>query len=300
MKKNRKLFIATSSFSSISKRIEEKFKEKKIIIKLNPLKKKLNKMNLIKFAKDADYIIAGTEIYDKEVIGKLSNLKHIFRLGSGTDNIDINFLKKKKINFKKSKITPEISVAELIIGYIIILLRKINEMDKNLKNKIWKKEMGSLLYGKTAGIIGYGKIGKHLHRLLKSFGAKILINDIKFLKYNTELDLLLKNSDIVSININLKNSKKILDKSKLKLLKKNCILINTSRPEVIDYNYLYKILLKKNILGAGLDVFNKEPYLGKITTLNNVILTPHIGGYSQEIRLKMEIEALNSIDKFTK
>ena len=127
MKKYRKLFIATSSFSEISKEIEEKLKKKKIIIKLNPLKKKLDGVSLIKYAFDADYIIAGTEIYKKEIINKLSDLKYIFRLGSGTDNVDIKFLKKKKISFGKSKITPEISVAELIIGYILMLLRNINQ-----------------------------------------------------------------------------------------------------------------------------------------------------------------------------
>ena len=285
-------------FLKFQKKLKKNSKKKKIVVKLNPLKKKLDKVSLIKYAFDADYIIAGTEIYNKEIISKLSNLKYIFRLGSGTDNVDIKFLEKKKISFKKSEITPEISVAELIVGYILMLLRKIHEMDQNLKNKIWKKEMGSLLHGKTVGIIGYGKIGKYLNKLLKSFGAKVLINDIKFIKNKVSLNSLLKSSEIISININLRNSKKILNKSKLDLLKKNCILINTSRPEVIDYDYLYKILLKKNIFGAGLDVFNKEPYFGKITNLKNVVLTPHIGGYAKEIRSKMEIEALNSIYKF--
>ena len=284
-------------FLKFKKKLKKNSK-KKIVVKLNPLKKKLDKVSLIKYAFDADYIIAGTEIYNKEIISKFSNLKYIFRLGSGTDNVDIKFLEKKKISFEKSKITPEISVAELIVGYILMLLRKIHEMDQNLKNKIWKKEMGSLLHGKTVGIIGYGKIGKYLNKLLKSFGAKVLINDIKFIKNKISLNSLLKSSEIISININLRNSKKILNKSKLDLLKKNCILINTSRPEVIDYDYLYKILLKKNIYGAGLDVFNKEPYFGKLTNLQNVVLTPHIGGYAKEIRLKMEIEALNSIYKF--
>lgn len=285
-------------FLKFQKKLKKNSKKKKIVVKLNPLKKKLDKVSLIKYAFDADYIIAGTEIYNKEIISKFSNLKYIFRLGSGTDNVDIKFLEKKKISFEKSKITPEISVAELIVGYILMLLRKIHEMDQNLKNKIWKKEMGSLLHGKTVGIIGYGKIGKYLNKLLKSFGAKVLINDIKFIKNKISLNSLLKSSEIISININLRNSKKILNKSKLDLLKKNCILINTSRPEVIDYDYLYKILLKKNIYGAGLDVFNKEPYFGKLTNLQNVVLTPHIGGYAKEIRLKMEIEALNSIYKF--
>ena len=206
---------------------------------------------------------------------------------------------KKKIIFKKSTITPEISVAELIIGFIIVLLRQIHISDYNIKNGVWKKNMGSILFGKKVGIIGYGKVGGYLHKLLKNFGAEIYINEIK--KNNnikfTGLKYLLKNSDIVTINTSLKSPKVILNKSNLDLLKKNCILINTSRPEVIDYNYLYYIL-KNKILGAGLDVFHDEPYYGKLKNLPNVILTPHIGGYSKEIRLKMEFEGIKEVQKY--
>ena len=101
MNKYKKLFIATSSFSEISKE-KKKFK-KKIVVKLN-FKKKLDKVSLIKYAFDADYIIAGTEIYNKEIISKLSNLKYIFRLGSGTDNVDIKFLEKRKLVLKNQKL----------------------------------------------------------------------------------------------------------------------------------------------------------------------------------------------------
>ena len=85
----------------------------------NPLKKKLNKVQLLKFAKNCEYIIAGTENYDKDTINKLTRLKCIFRLGSGTDNVDIDHLKKKKIKFFKSITTPEIAVAELVLGDIL-------------------------------------------------------------------------------------------------------------------------------------------------------------------------------------
>ena len=229
---------------------------------------------------------------------KLTKLKYIFRLGSGIDNLDIDYLKKKKIKFKKSIVTPEIAVAELIVGYIFSIYRHIVEHNNDLKNKIWKKRMGSILNGKTLGIIGYGKVGKYLYKLLKDFGVKILVNDKKKINIeNTNINKLIKKSDIISLNTNLYSKEKLLDKKKLKLCKKNCIIINTSRPEVIDYNYLYLMLKTKKILGAGLDVFMKEPYLGKLTNLDNVILTPHIGSYSKEIRSKMEKEALKNILK---
>ena len=109
------------------------------------------------------------------------------------------------VNLTKSNITPEKSVAELIVGSMINLLRKINSHDQNMKNNIWKKEMGNLLYGKKIGIIGFGKVGKYLHKILKNFGVKIFVSDIKKIKSlkNYSLDYLVTNCDIISVNINL-------------------------------------------------------------------------------------------------
>tara|TARA_B100000780_G_scaffold270560_1_gene230505 strand:+ start:169 stop:1074 length:906 start_codon:yes stop_codon:yes gene_type:complete len=298
MKTQSKVFIATSSFSELTTSVKAIAKKKNFLFKKNPLKKKLTSDQLVKYAKDCNYIIAGTEIYNQKTLDKLTKLKYIFRLGSGVDNLDIDYLKKKKIKFKKSIVTPEIAVAELIVGYIFSIYRHIVDHNNDLKNKIWKKRMGSILNGKTLGIIGYGKVGKYLYKLLKDFGVKILVNDKKKINIeNTNINKLIKKSDIISLNTNLYSKEKLLDKKKLKLCKKNCIIINTSRPEVIDYDYLYLMLKTKKILGAGLDVFMKEPYLGKLTNLDNVILTPHIGSYSKEIRSKMEKEALKNILK---
>ncbi len=298
MKYKSKIFIATSTFSVITKTIKEEFEKKQIKLKKNPLKRKLTSRELISLAKDCKFIIAGTERYDHQTLDRLTKLEYLFRLGSGVDNIDIDYIKEKKIKFSKSNITPEIAVAELVVGYIFSIYRNIIDHNNNLKKKIWNKQMGSILNGKTLGIIGYGKVGRYLHKILKNFGIKILINDKKKINCkNSKLDELLKKSDIISVNVNLTSSKKILDKRKLQMCKRNCLIINTSRPEVIDYDYLYLMLKKKKILGAGLDVFTQEPYIGKLTSLSNVVLTPHIGSYSREIRLKMEREAISSILK---
>ncbi len=298
MTKLSKAFIATSSFSELTIQKKNIAKKKKILFIKNPLKKKLTSDQLVKYAKDCKYIIAGTETYNQKSLDKLKKLEYLFRLGSGVDNVDIDYLKTKKIKFKKSKITPEVAVAELIVGYIFSIYRNLNEHNNNLKHKIWKKKMGYLFNGKTFGIIGYGKVGKYLHKISKNFGVKILVNDKRKINIeNTKITKLIKKSDIISININLSSKKKLLDKAKLKLCKKNCLIINTSRPEVIDYEYLFTMLKTKKIMGAGLDVFMKEPYLGKFTHLDNVVLTPHIGSYCKEIRSKMEIEAINSILK---
>ena len=296
MKKKLSLFIATSSFATNDKYISKIIKNKNIICKINPIKKKLSDKEIVDYANKSTHIIAGTENYTDSVLSKLPNLKYIFRLGSGIDNIDLEALKKRKIGFSKSSITPEKAVAELIIGYVLCILRKIHEQDLDMKNNIWKKKMGSLLHGKTFGIIGYGKVGKYLSKLAKTFGAKLMIVEKKKLKRIKQISLnsLVSKSDIISVNTTY-DKKKILNKKILKKIKKNLILINTSRSELIDNDYLYKILKNNKNIVAALDVFDKEPYHGKFNKLSNVLLTPHIGGYAKEIRVLMEREAVKKI-----
>ena len=294
-----KVFIATSSFGKIDKNILKTLR-KKFTVKLNPLGRKLNSSELIVNAQDCTHIIAGTEIYDKQVIEKLKNLKFIFRLGSGVDNIDIDFLKKKKIKILKSTVTLEKAVGELTLGLVLNLLRKILNQDKNIRKNIWKKEMGNLLFGKTLGIIGYGKIGKYVEKIFKPLGAKILINDIRKIDTKNKVSLvkIIKKSDILTIHSNYtKKNYKLINKKYLRLFKKDSLIINTSRPEILDYDYLFNLLKNKKIKGAALDVFEKEPYYGKFVKLDNVILTPHIGSYASEIRNEMEFEAVKKLIK---
>lgn len=295
----KKLFIATSSFAEGNKKLLKILKTNKINFKLNELKRKLTPQELIHYAKDCSHIIAGTEKYDQATLSKLKKLKFIFRLGKGLDNINLQFAKEIKIKVIKSNTSLEKAVGELTVGLILNLLRGISQHDNNLKKNIWKKEMGTILHGKKVGIIGYGKIGKYVSKILKAFGVKIIINDIKKIKNKLNLKKLLINSDIVSLHSNYSNKENyLLNRKNLKYLKKNSFIINTSRSELIDYNFLFHLLKENKIKGAALDVFPNEPYFGKFKKLNNVILTPHIGSYAIEIRDKMEDEAIKSILEF--
>jgi D-3-phosphoglycerate dehydrogenase len=173
-----------------------------------------------------------------------------------------------------------------------------------LKIGKWKKQMGSLLQGKTLGIIGLGSIGKVLVQLSSGFHFKILAfdqhEDELFAKENDvaycDLETLLKNSDFVSIHLNLSDGVKyLINKDNIKLMKRSAILINTSRGEILDEKVLYDALISNHLAGAGLDVFEQEPYSGPLSELNNVILTPHIGSYAREIRIQMEKEATKNL-----
>jgi len=298
------LFIATSSFSKYSSSPKKILERLNYEIILNPYKRKLSKNELIDLSKSSDCIIAGTELYDKEVLEKLGNLKILSRLGVGLDNIDLKFAEQKKIKVFTTPTSPGLAVSELVLGLMLNISRHISRHDKNLKEGRWKKEMGSLLKGKTLGIIGLGTIGRNLVELTKGFEFKLLAFDINqdklYAKQNNvhycSLDDLLSNSDIISVHLDLNSQTTLLiDERKIKLMKKDVIILNTSRGEIIDENALYNSLKKNNLMGAGLDVFHDEPYSGPLLKLSNVILTPHIGSYSKEIRNKMEIEAANNI-----
>ena len=298
------IFIATSTFGIHSKHPVTFLDEKGIQILDNPINQKLTKSELIKYAHSADGIIAGTELYTKKVLEKLPHLKVISRLGVGMDNIDQDAAKQKGIKIYKTQTTPALAVAELVIGFMLDLARKISHQNNLLKSGTWKKQMGNLLHGKTLGIIGLGTIGKTVVKLVKGFNFNIIAFDLfqdeqfakdHFVNY-CDLDILLSESDIISIHLNLTDeTNQLMNASQINKMKPDSILINASRGEMINEEALYIALKEKSIMGAGLDVFNNEPYLGPLSKLNNVILTPHIGSYAKELRIQMEIESAENL-----
>jgi len=251
-----------------------------------------------------DGVIAGTELYSEEILSQLPNLKVISRLGVGLDNIDLTFAKSQGLKIYKTNTTPALAVVELTLGLILNLLRKINVQNNQLKQGAWEKQLGELFSGKTLGIVGLGTIGKQLVKLLKGFNLNIIAYDLHQdeifakehdIQYN-EFEILLNKSDIVSIHLNLTDdTNKLFDFNILKKMKRNAILVNTSRGEIINEEDLIKALNEKLIQGAGLDVFENEPYNGSLINYDNVILTPHIGAYAKEIRMQMELEAAQNL-----
>ena len=299
-----KAFIATTTFGQLSSKPLELLKSLNVDYSVNNKGRRLTEEEICDALVNVDAVIAGTEPYTENVLSSLPKLKVISRLGVGFDNIDIVTSKKKDIKIFTTKTSPAQAVAELTLGLILNLLRKITYHNNQMEAGIWKKNMGFLLSGKTLGIIGLGTIGKELVRIASGFGFHILAFDEQedklFAKDNDvtycELENLLKSSDIVTIHLNLSDQTKLLiDKEKVKLMKPEAILINTSRGEIIDENALYEALINNRVGGAGLDVFENEPYTGPLTKLDNVVLTPHIGAYAKEIRIKMEVEAAENL-----
>ena len=298
------IFITTTTFCQFSKEPMRLLSEKNFEIIFNENNRKLRYSKLKNDIYRFDGVIAGTEKYDRHVLDAAENLKVISRVGVGLDNIDLDYASEKGIKVFKTQTSPAIAVAELALGLILDLMRKIIEQSNNLNNGVWKKQMGSLVSGKTLGIIGLGTIGKKLVEITKGLQLKYLafdhIKDELFAKENNveywDLSYLLENADIISVHLNMtKENENLINMSKLKKMKPSSIIINTSRGEIINEHDL-EIAVKDGVIaGAGLDVFQEEPYNGPLTNYENVILSPHIGSYAQEIRMAMELEAVNNL-----
>jgi glyoxylate reductase len=257
-----------------------------------------------------------SERIDREVMEEAGpRLKVISTLSTGYDHIDVGEAKKRGIYVTFTGEVLSEATADLTFALILAVARRIVSADNFLKQKKWivgwepDLFLGSNVYSKTLGLIGVGRIGKAVIRRAKGFGMNIIYYNRRRLepKLETELgakyvdmDTLLTQSDYVSIHVNLNSeSLHMIDEPKLKRMKNTAFLINTSRGQVVDEKSLVKALRKKWIAGAGLDVFEKEPLDTKslLIGMENVVLLPHIGSATHEIRSKMsEIAAQNIID----
>lgn len=241
--------------------------------------------------KDADIAIITNKPVSRKVIEN-TKLELIDVAFTGVDHVDLDACKENNIIVLNASGYSDDSVAELVIGLTIGVLRKFNQNRGNIFDKENNYLLGSLIKGKTFGVIGTGNIGKKLIELLQVFGCKIIAysrtekEDIKALGVEyVDLETLLKESDIVSLHIpNNKETKHFLGKAELNLMKEGAVLINCARGAVVDNDYLAK-LLNEDKLRAGIDVFDMEPPLPEdypLRNAKNVILTNHVAFYTEE------------------
>ncbi|WOV92870.1 MAG: D-2-hydroxyacid dehydrogenase [Candidatus Nitrosoabyssus spongiisocia] len=230
-----------------------------------------------------------------EMIQNATKCKIIARVGVGLDNIDLDSAKKSDIRVINAVEGATTAVAELVLGFMFSLARQIPKMDRGIRNDMWlkKESLGSELKGKYLGIVGMGNIGKRLARLAKGLNMNIIGFDVQeidpeFIKevgmMKADLNTLLQSSDYITLHVPLlKSTKHLINKTSIDLMKNTACVINTSRGGVVDENALYDAIKSKNLGGAALDVFETEPALGnKLSTLDNVILTPHMGAQTRE------------------
>ena len=303
-----KVLITTVPFSVKNNLPLELLESANIEYLINPLNKKLTEDELVEMITDFDAIIAGTEKITKKVMDAATNLKMISRVGIGLDSVDLLEAKRQGILVSYTPDAPAPAVAELTIGFMLTLLRSTQLSNMEMHNGKWHRFFGRRLSEVTIGIIGVGRIGIGLLKHLQGFGSpKILVNDVDF---NSDLDKkfdikwvdkesIYQHSDIVTIHTPLTiETKNMVKKKQLLNMKKDAIIINTARGGIINEDDLYEVMQAGHLSGAAIDVFDFEPYNGKLREIQRCILTAHMGSMSIDCRTRMEIEATEEAVRF--
>jgi D-3-phosphoglycerate dehydrogenase len=304
MTEKRKLLISTSSFGKLDERPLAMLTAAGFDYQLNPYGRKLTLEESADLMIGIDAIIAGTEKMDRELLSGLPRLKVISRVGTGMDAIDLRAAEELGIKVCNTPDAHVEAVAELTLAGILDVFRHISQAERAVRSGNWRKPMGRLLHGKLVGIIGLGRIGKALVKLLHPFDVTVLAYDLfqdaDFARqYNVQylpIEAILPEADVVSLHLSYsKDSYHFFNERLLNLMKPDAILVNCARGGLVDEDALLAQLQAGKLAGAYLDTFEKEPYDGPLTTAENVLLTPHIGSYAAECRLRMETEAVENL-----
>lgn len=261
-------------------------------------------------ASGSDILVIANMPLKGEVINSVENLKMISVAFTGVDHVDIKVCRERNIAVCNAAGYSTSSVAELTYGLIFSVLRNIVPLDKATREGKTKNGYSQNdLSGKTIGIVGTGAIGIKVAEIAKAFGCKVLAYnrskkaEVEALgaKY-VSLEELLKESDVVSIHVPLKDdTRALINEEKIALMKSNAILINTARGAIIDNAALAKALEEGKIAGAGIDVFDMEPPIPEDYSLlkaPNTVLAPHVGFATEEAMVRRAHITFNNIAKW--
>ena len=271
---------------------------------------------LLRQAVDADYfLVSGRLAINEEVLKAVSHLKMIQRTGVGTEMLDLEAIKRHGIPVYVNAGVNAQSVAEHTLTLMLSCLKHLPQINRQTHSGIWKKQASGLqtreLSGKNVGLVGMGNIGRIVSRLLNAFGAVVYYTDVVRQSDAVERDLkltyfpsfeeLIPNVDILSFHCPLTSENVgILNARTLSMMKSGAVVVNTARGKLINPDDLYDAIVSGRILSAGLDTHYDEPIKGdnKLLGLENVILTPHIGGLSYEAFHSMMKGAVDNIVAF--
>jgi len=277
---------------------------------VNPIGRKLNEQELLSLIKEFSILIAGTEPITKQVIENAPNLKLISRIGIGLDNVDLVTARDYGIQVSYTPDAPAPAVSELTIGLMISAMRSIHQANLNMHQGNWNRFFGRSFEDLTIGIIGLGRIGKRVLNHLDGFQCKeILLNDLihdqQIISSNkirwVDKEEIYRNSDLISLHIPLnKKTHNLISSEEISIMKDRVMLVNTSRGGIINEADLYNNLKDGKIASAAIDVFEEEPYKGNLSSLDNCIITSHMGSMTEDCRARMEIEATQEAARFIK
>ena len=255
-------------------------------------------------------VIRSAVTVTKKILENANNLRVIGRPGVGVDNVDLETATERKIVVMNTPLGNVQATAELTMGIIHSLLRKIHLANESMHNKKWEKKnfVGSELFGRTIGIVGFGNIGKKISEFSHAYGMKVLVNSASLSKdkartykvSNSSFEELLKVSDIITFHNKLsEKSKYMINSESLKLIKHSAIVVNCARGGVVNEDAVKQALLNNELGGYGCDVYESEPQRDSIFAgMENVIMTPHIGAGTKEAQEKVAVQIAEQISEF--
>ena len=273
-----------------------------------------SEQNLIKELPNFEACTLRVSKLNKKIMSNCKNLKVISRHGVGYDNVDLSYIKEKKISLLITATANAVAVAEHVIYMMLSISKSINRYDNEVRIGNFKKNASSIttleLFNKEILIVGFGRIGQSLIKRCKGFNMNVKVYDPFVDKEIIEefggkkienLDEGLQKCDYLSLHVPLnEKTRNLINYSKIKNMKKNAILINTARGGIVNEEDLNRALNENMIFGAGLDVFEEEPVNKNNSLLSNkkVILSPHSATFTNECKSRMSIEATKNIIDF--
>lgn len=260
---------------------------------------------VISALKDADAGIIDVEKYDEEIFSRLEkNTKLLVRYGVGFDAVNLKDATNYKIAIARTTAANAQSVAEMALALILAAKRRFPKCDSSIRSGEWSRNIGTELMGKTVGILGFGAIGSRLAKILQGFDPKILIYDPYISEEKArecgvelaDLDTVFSQSDVISVHLPYsEQTHRIIDAERFAQMKKEAVLVCTSRGNIVDEKALYHALKNGIIAGAGLDVFATEPLPldSKLLELDNIVLTPHASAQTMDALWNMYKKAID-------
>jgi len=305
----RRVLITTVPFGEADRTPLDLLDRAGIDYTINPIGRRLRMEELAEMISDVDVLIAGTEPITAEVMERANRLRLISRVGIGLDSVDLQAARARDILVSYTPDAPAPAVAEMTMGMILSLLRSLAQADRGMRGGVWHRFLGRRLSDLTVGVIGVGRVGKRLIRHLQGFAPHILANDllpdyefgIAHQVQWVEKDTIYKEADIISLHLPLTPlTRNLVARRELDMMKPDAVLINTSRGGMVNEHDLAQVLKQGRLAGAALDVFGQEPYSGELVTIENCLLTCHMGSMSRDCRIRMELEATEEAVRFFK
>ncbi len=302
-----KVAVTSPSFSKhpiLRKEITELFPD----VKLNNDGIRYKGDALLDYIKDQEALVLGLELITNDVLNQCPDLKIIAKYGVGLNNLDLEACKNHNVEIGWTGGVNKLSVAEMTLGYMLMISRNLYTTSNELKSGTWNKSGGFQLTGKRVGVIGVGHIGKEVIRLLKPFGCEIWVNDIIDQKeYYESVGAIEKTKEEIYCHCNIitvhtpynDGTHHMINKENIDMMDSSTVIINSARGGIINEQDLKEALLSGKIHAAAIDAYEEEPPTDtSLIQIPNLITTPHIGGNAKEAVLAMGRSAIGHLKRY--